>query len=75
MPYVLAVGGYAEEGNKAVLLLVDSGGARFLKSWRMPFLLDFPEGVTLIDGRGDTLHVVQDQVWHRWNIEAFLDAH
>lgn len=71
-PYVLAAGGYQSHANRVQLLRLEEQKVRFLGEWRLPFGADNP--VRLIDGRGDELHVVQGQYWHRWNIADFVRA-
>jgi hypothetical protein len=71
-PYVLAAGGYAERGDRVVLLRLEEGRARTIKEWHLPFKLGYPDSVDFVDGRADALHVVQDGVWYRWRIDDFL---
>jgi hypothetical protein len=68
-PHVLAAGGYQDEANRVLLLMLQEQKAHVLGEWRLPFGTDTP--ATLIDGRGDELHVVQGQCWHRWRIADF----
>lgn len=73
-PNVVAAGGYQDESNRVVLVRLEEEGARVLAEWRMPFGVGYPSGVTMIDGRNDELHVVQDQQWHRWNVSDFVSS-
>jgi hypothetical protein len=59
--YVLAAGGYAENGNRAVLVRLDDNHATQLGEWRLPFQAGYPDSVELIDGRGGDLHVVNNE--------------
>lgn len=68
-PHVLAAGGYQDDANRVVLLRLEKRAVHVLGEWRLPFEADYP--VTMIDGRGDELHVVQDQHWHRWRVADF----
>ncbi len=63
-PYVLAVGGYEDAANRAVLLRLVDQTAETLGEWRLPFGAGDPAVVSLIDGRDDELHVARDQQWH-----------
>ncbi len=56
--------------------------ARILAMWRLPLVPHRPqpgepppvaehhpwEYPTLLDGRGDTIHMIQDGAWHRWRV-------
>lgn len=70
-PYVLAAGGYDTDANRLVLLEVNSESAKQLGEYRMPFQA---EGIGLIDGRADELHVMHDQTWHRWRVSNFVGS-
>jgi hypothetical protein len=72
LPFVLAAGGYAEDGDRVVLIRLGSTAAETVKEWRLPLLLGYQQGLQLVDGRGPVLHVVHDGVWHQWNINHFL---
>lgn len=71
-PYVLAAGGYAEDGNRIAVLRMSERGGEQLAEWRLPVVAGHPSGADLFDGRGDTLHIVHDGVWRRWRVEDFL---
>ncbi|UPT62523.1 MAG: hypothetical protein M0D54_19565 [Hyphomonadaceae bacterium JAD_PAG50586_4] len=71
-PHVLAAGGYQDDANGVVLLSLQEGESRLPGEWRLPFGADHP--VTMIDGRGDELHLVQGQHWHRWRVADFARA-
>ena len=73
-PNVLAAGGYQDEANQVVLLRLEEEGARALAKWRLPFDVGLSSGVTMIDGRDDELHVVQDKQWHRWRVADFAES-
>lgn len=70
-PFVLAAGGYREDGNRVVLLKLDEDRAQTIGEWRLPFDVGFPQKVDLIDARGDDLHVVVDRKWFRWSVSDF----
>jgi hypothetical protein len=70
-PYVLAVGGYEDAANRAVLLQLVDQRAETLGEWRLPVGTRDPAVVSLIDGRDDELHVARDQQWHRWRVKEF----
>jgi hypothetical protein len=71
-PYVLAAGGYRDCANGAVLLRLDERNARPLGEWRLPFAVGGSSGPSMIDGRGDELHVVWNRQWHRWHVRDFV---
>jgi hypothetical protein len=73
-PYVLAAGGYAENGNRLVLVRLDREQGETVSEWRLPIDLDGPNTANFIDGRGDQLHVVRAGSWYRWRIADFLAA-
>jgi hypothetical protein len=72
--YVVAAGGYAEDGNKVVLLRIGEDRASAVGEWRLPLPVGYPDTVDLIDGRGEHLHVVRDGAWHRWSVADFVSA-
>lgn len=69
-PYLLAAGGYGDEANRVQLLKLEEQSVHALGEWRLP--LDDNNPATMIDGRGDELHVVQGQDWHRWRVADFV---
>jgi hypothetical protein len=73
-PHVLAAGGYEEDNNRVALLRLDEGAAHSIGEWRLPFAIGFRAEVSMIDGRDDELHVVEDQQWHRWRVTDFTGA-
>jgi len=68
-PHVLAAGGYGDESNRIVLLRLDGHRAVMLGEWRLP-----PVQVSMIDGRGEEIHAVENHVWHRWSLTEFQHA-
>jgi hypothetical protein len=70
-PHVLAAGGYKDDANRVVLLRLDERKAHSMREWRMPLGVGYPAELSMIDGRDDELHVVQDQQWHRWRVREF----
>jgi len=73
-PYLLAAGGYGDDGDRVVLLRLGSGRGWKVREWRLPFKVGYPDEVDLVDGRGGMLHVVREWAWYRWRIDAFIDA-
>jgi hypothetical protein len=71
-PHVLAVGGYKDDANLVVLLSLQEGTAHVIGEWHLPFGADHP--AIMIDARGDEVHIVQDQQWHRWRVGDFRRA-
>ncbi len=72
--FVLAAGGYGEEGNRIVLLRLGDSGPESLGEWRLPLMAGFPQRVDCVDGRGDRLHIVDDGKWYQWRVSDFVDA-
>jgi hypothetical protein len=72
--HVVAAGGYAEDGDKVVLLRLDEDQARPVGEWRLPFGAGYPQAVDLIDGRGGYIHAVTDGAWHKWSVADFVSA-
>lgn len=71
-PFVLAAGGYSDDGNRVVLLKLDDGAAQTIGEWRLPFDVGYPQQVDLIDARDDELHILSNQKWLRWSVSAFV---
>jgi hypothetical protein len=85
--YALLAGGYREEASRVALVALPGPGqgedAVLLASWQLPLRrLPAPENdwapvwdqPTLLVGRGDTLHLVDGGVWHRWRVADLLAA-
>lgn len=70
--HVLAAGGYKEATNRAVLLRLNESRAETVGEWRLPFGVGYPSDVSMIDGRGDVLHVVSGDNWFRWRVRDFV---
>ena len=73
-PHVVAVGGYGEESDRAVLLRLEDQDVAVIREWRLPFKAGFPVSVSLVDGRGEVLHIVHEGLWHRWRVADFVAA-
>lgn len=73
-PYVLAAGGYGDDGDRVELLRLDDRRVVSLGVWRLPIPVGFPERVDLIDAREDQLHTISDGVWRRWRMDSFLTS-
>ncbi len=79
--HILLAGRYGEDANRLALLALDGEGhgdqATVVACWAMPFHRPPPEQPhswnepTLLAGRGDTIHLVQDRNWYRWRVPAF----
>ena len=73
-PHILAAGGYDRDANQAKLLQLGTTDAKTLATWRLPFTpvrswtLDPP----WLDGRSDTLHLVDRGIWQRWSVSDFV---
>lgn len=72
-PYVLAAGGYGENGNRLTLLKLGAKEAATIGEWRLPFQAGYPDRVALVDARGDTLSIVNNGEWHRWRVQDSLN--
>ncbi len=80
--HVVLAGGY-EPDRLALLSLPGTGSgeqAPVLATWSMPLPLRSPgstwasERPTLLVGRGDTIHLVQDQIWYRWRVRDLVSS-
>ncbi|SDG01306.1 hypothetical protein SAMN05216557_10922 [Sphingomonas carotinifaciens] len=75
--HALLAGGY-EHDRLALLSLPGTGAgeqAPVIATWSMPL----PPGgswaserTTLLVGRGDTIHLVQDEIWYRWRVRDLI---
>ncbi len=72
--FILAAGGYGDEGNRVVLLRLGDHGLETLAEWTLPLMVGFPDRVDCIDGRGDRLHIVDDGKWYQWTVSDFIAA-
>jgi hypothetical protein len=63
---VLLAGGYGEDAGRIAVLKLDGGASRELGRLRFPPLRQGQAG--LVQGRGGTLHVVNDGVWSRLSV-------
>ncbi|MEM1379111.1 MAG: hypothetical protein AAGH41_00650 [Pseudomonadota bacterium] len=71
-PLVLAAGGYGEDFNEAVLLMIDGEEANVLGTWSLPFGVNDRKSLRYFDGRNDTISVVTGDRWLQWSVEDFL---
>lgn len=83
--HALVAGGYREDANRLALISLDGAGqgesARLLAQWPLP-LRRMPgspndhvhvwDSPALLAGYGDTLHLIDDDVWHRWRVADVL---
>ncbi|WP_260598250.1 hypothetical protein [Sphingomonas endolithica] len=78
---VLAAGGYGDKANRLALLLLEDveqgGSAHQLAEWALPLSrLAAPANdwspmwihPTLLTASYDTIHLINDGVWHRWRV-------
>jgi hypothetical protein len=83
--HALVVGGFREDANRIALVALDGAGngeeARLLASWALPLRRLPPssqewvpvwDNPTLLTGRGDTLHLVDNGNWFSWRVADFL---
>lgn len=72
--HVLLAGGYSENTNRLALVALDGEGkgenARTVATWCLPLA---PRR-TLLAGRDETIHLIQDGTWHRWRVADALAA-
>jgi len=86
-PHALVAGGYGAEGARLVLVRLGGSGtgeeAAHLAKWRMPLRhvpSDEKDGMrvwaqpALLLGRGDTLHLIDDDRWFRWRVSDAVTA-
>lgn len=82
--HALLAGGYGEEASRLVLVELGEPGlgeeAAVLATWVLPLRRLPPSDnewapvwgdPSLLTGRGDTLHLVDDGVWYRWRVRDF----
>ena len=89
--HALVAGGYGDDAARLTLVRLQEPGngqdAVPVVTWRMPLRAALPiqndwapvwERPTLLAGRGDTLHLIDDGKWHQWRVAdavaAFGDA-
>jgi hypothetical protein len=86
-PYALVAGGYRDDAARLALVQVNGSGngeeAALLATWRMPLRSAPPaqndegpvwKSPTLLTGRGDTIHLIDDDMWHRWRVADAVSA-
>lgn len=73
-PYVIAAGGYRDDFNQIRLLRLQNEESEILNSWRVPQLKTKFSHLDFMDGRADRLHVVKDDIWHRWHVKQFVNC-
>lgn len=85
--HALVAGGYRQEANRLALVALEGEGngedARLLGTWCLP-VRRLPDPAnewapvwnnpTLLTGRGDTLHLIDDGIWHRWRVADITAA-
>ena len=85
--HVLVAGGYTEHANRLTLVTLGEAGrgedVTELATWALP-LLRLPPPATkwapiwrdpdLLDGRGDTLHLIDEGLWQCWRVADLLAA-
>jgi hypothetical protein len=85
--HALLAGGYQKEANRLALVdLVENGvgeQAPVLAAWTLPIRPLPPSDnewapvwhrPSLLTGRGDTLHLVDDSVWYRWRVSDLVPS-
>lgn len=76
--HILLAGGYGSDAARLALIELDQRGsgeaAVPLATWQMPLRLAGPERPTLLTGRGDTLHLIDGDKWHRWRVDDAISA-
>lgn len=86
--HAIVAGGYRDDAARLALVLLEEPGtgeaAVPLATWRMPLRpaasaqndwAPVWEPPSLLAGRGDTLHLVDDGRWHQWQVADALAAH
>jgi len=66
-PYVLAAGGYLDNKNSMHLIKLTKNNAVTEISWKTDKISDNDE-IRLLDGRANSLHLVTNNKWYRWNV-------
>lgn len=85
--YALVAGGYRNDAARLALVQLEGPGngeeATLLATWSMPLRSAPPaqnnwaptwESPALLAGRGDTLHLLDDGMWHQWRVEDAVAA-
>lgn len=70
--YVLLAGGYGDESDRIALLRLDDSLAERVCEWRLPPLAR--DAARLVQGRGATLHIVEDGRWTQVSVAAVRAA-
>jgi len=71
-PFILAAGGYEADFNRLILLKLDDNETQQIGAWHMPQMPNNRREVELLDGRGNTIHMLCHGIWYRWRVEQFL---
>jgi len=79
--HAVLAGGYTNEANRLALVGLDGNGAgenaSVLSTWHLPLRRLPPSDdngaavwhhPSLLTGRGDTIHLVDDGIWYRWRV-------
>lgn len=85
--HALLAGGYGKDADRLTLVALEGDGdgdnALLLATWRLPLRPAAPTGrdsapvwkrADLLTGRGDTLHLVDANVWHQWRVADLVAA-
>lgn len=85
--HALLAGGYQKEANRLALVdLVENGlgeQAPVIAAWTLPLRPPPPSDnewapvwhrPSLLTGRGDTLHLIDDSVWYRWRVSDLVSS-
>ena len=85
--FALVAGGYSDDAARLALIKLEEPGngelAVRLGTWRMPLRPAPPaqnewapvwEPPSLLEGRGDTLHLIDDRRWHQWQVADAVAA-
>ncbi|MEM9840430.1 MAG: hypothetical protein AAF830_14915 [Pseudomonadota bacterium] len=73
-PYVLAVGGYGGDFDRAVLLELEASSARELASWSLPLGPRRSRELRFLDARGDTIWAIVGDRCLRWTVDDAVAA-
>lgn len=67
---VLSAGGYGERVSRVCLGTIGSGSSEYLRTWSLWSETDVSP--SLLDARGDALHLVHQGWWRTWRVAQFL---
>ena len=71
-PIVVCAGSYEKGRHEVVVLELKADKVSVRRRCQLAIEPDNPKALFLLDGRRDTLHLVQNGHWHTWNVADFV---